>query len=556
MFDSNNDFGAGQNHFDNFVIMVVPQSVENGATVDWGTVYQTYGDEYATFVISNIKTTPTYHALNRNSPPYLSGGATGGNVGNTIGRATLTNVGTPTGTGFSQLNNQTMRAFWQIRFENTYPTGPVNIYAGIFSDTGSSITSPGSPTDLIQLTRVGTWAMDMNAPSITVGDPRVTASNRFEVNWQFSDVSGFRDVRSYCYLDGSGSMQVTDLGLGQGISINNTPLGFPGADQCLVNNISRAGVHDYRIDSGTFSTDLVFKLYAEDRACNASSAQNSLGSPTPWILTSGNNVSAAGGFENFVIPNVAPGVLSGISPTLSDDAYLATYLALAGDSDLPVNRRSRHDFYSVNYPDAQISAPSIASTPEWYDLILARLQNEGVITPSGLGTLSGNLSTAYGVAAGGTYFFRHSGNLTVNSGSRCDINAVILVSGNLTIHPDFNRNNNNGCVFVVNGNITVERGTYKSSGLPITSLALYDRLHAFFVTDGTFTTVEDSFGPAQVADGLYLRGTIVANQVDFNRNFGLAHNTTQPAEVMEYDPIYLLLFRDYLSLSTFSLREL
>jgi len=79
-------------------------------------------------------------------------------------------------------------------------------------------------------------------------------------------------------------------------------------------------------------------------------------------------------------------------------------------------------------------------------------------------------------------------------------------------------------------------GGANASGVYIGTLDIYD------------------FGSAVGGDGLYIRGTVYASELNLQRNLGIAQNGLQPAEVFDYDPAYVRIFRSIFGIRTFSLR--
>lgn len=162
-----------------------------------------------------------------------------------------------------------------------------------------------------------------------------------------------------------------------------------------------------------------------------------------------------------------------------------------------------------------------------------------------------------GIANVRQYYLVNSPEFRILSGTVCDQRAIIFVNGNLTIEPDFtNSSVENGCIFVVNGNVTIDIGILKTTaGLNSSIEASYDEIQAFIIANGTFTVLPDESLNTLKWDGLRIIGGVFANQMILQRNLNTTANDTQPAYLVVYDPRYRIFFSDDLSAETYSLRE-
>lgn len=568
--DDRNDFAANRNYIKFVRIGVLAAGGFNYYPLGYADpyMYDPVGKLRGAFDVRNLDVfggspdTPEFRSINGAGGTF-GAPATTGNLANTAGNLTLLGLNTVS-TRVTVVDNRTLRVTWTVRFEDVQANGNIRLYGSVISqnadgsyvsqDADPSLTSFFGSDANYGYSAMANWAIDMNPPAASISVPTWTGTTTFNIDWQFSDPNGFRTIRSYCYLNSSGSATIRDIGLAQNIVLGTTPLDFPTPDQCLVNSVPRRGVHNYQVQSGTLGS-ATFKLYVQDNACNSATATDGIGNPNAWIMTNGNNVSAAGGFPNSVVQDIDPLILAAISPTIGNASYLATYVAITGNDDMPPDRQSEHDTYVTDYADGQLFPPPVSGQTQWYEFMYDLVSSQAVVTNTGLASISGNFSGggAYNVPVSSTRFFRHTGNLTVQSNSTCNIKAIIFVQGNLTVNPDLNRTTGNGCMFVVNGNITIGNGTYKSAGLPVTASSLYDRVNAAFVTDGAFNTLLDWPGAGQLADALFLKGSITANTVSFKRDLGKASNYAQPAEAFEYDPFFITTFRVQLSSRKFSI---
>jgi hypothetical protein len=126
--------------------------------------------------------------------------------------------------------------------------------------------------------------------------------------------------------------------------------------------------------------------------------------------------------------------------------------------------------------------------------------------------------------------------------------AVFFVNGDLTLNKNIGdpgagaRCNYNGgrIVFVVKGNLTGVNGISVDKDVSV--------LNGYFITNGNFQ--DGTKTPAQDDEQLTINGGLVAGlnpgtTINFQRNLG-ASNAGTPAELINFDPAYLWLFRDLL----------
>jgi hypothetical protein len=96
--------------------------------------------------------------------------------------------------------------------------------------------------------------------------------------------------------------------------------------------------------------------------------------------------------------------------------------------------------------------------------------------------------------------------LAISNGFKCDAKGLIIVNGDLSIEPDFtNENQEDACIILVNGNITIER-TGNSPTAP--SATTYDTVEAFLIANGYIEIIGE--GVAEPSDmGLFVQGGLV-----------------------------------------------
>lgn len=202
----------------------------------------------------------------------------------------------------------------------------------------------------------------------------------------------------------------------------------------------------------------------------------------------------------------------------------------------------------------------------WYDYLQKKLTASGFIDqtftvtqpyPASIGT-GGTAAAPVNFSTGltdtdnnGFYVVDIQGNLDVGTYHTCDKKIIFLVRGNANFRPNLLASNNStGCIFIVGGSTTVA-----NAGAPRAASGqnvYYDILNAFFITN-SFADSADVAGSE--AEGLLIKGGLVANTVSFNRDVRVK-TLFSPAELIIFDDRYLVLFNTILDEPIdFSVRE-
>ena len=511
------------------------------------------------FQVTNLSGTPSFAMLDSNSSPYFGSSQTSGNLTNSTGTATLRDIGG--NTNVVDLGGNSYRITFEVEFDQTYATTDLDFYVSAIERKPDSTRlshrpfSTSDPYDSnLVAERFTAWAVDSQRPAVSISDPTYIDNFNYNVQWDITDNASITEVRSYCYLGAGGMANVTDNNTSVTNDWDDTVIGYPDADQC---SMTSSGVNNrsYTVNSGSINAGLNYEAYAIDNACNVTIGTNQSTPPRPWLSVVGGSAYVGGGFSNVVVPD-ANGNLSDVGVNLNGNSYISSYLSYIGNNSnaLPTDRLSRIQVHTNNY-DNQAILPTDFGYSSWSEIILDIAQKpENNLVQTGSSSMGGNLSTAYSVAAGSRIFRQHTGSLTVTSGSVCDVRAVIIVSGNLIIEPDFTRTPTNGCIFVATNNINLTVGTYKSGGVPVGNIANHDIVEAMLIADGTFTVEAEAIVPGQTVDAVYIHGSVFGGSVNFNRDLGVSQASIQPAELIEYDPFYFREFGDTLTASEFSLR--
>ncbi len=120
-----------------------------------------------------------------------------------------------------------------------------------------------------------------------------------------------------------------------------------------------------------------------------------------------------------------------------------------------------------------------------------------------------------------------------------DFSAVLFVPGDLTINKDFELGRNGGLVFVVSGNIQVDKRVENISGV--------------FIAEGDFDT---AYNGGSNLNTLHIWGAVQADTVTLTRSLGRRQNIDDPAEYIHFAPKYFWLFDNLLGRRQIDWREL
>lgn len=257
-----------------------------------------------------------------------------------------------------------------------------------------------------------------------------------------------------------------------------------------------------------------------------------------WVMTVGGDTFS----EEFVQPQPETINADLISSAIGQqvDPFLSTYSFIQSSANqLPTNN-SANNFSLNSYTDSNTLSQAGVT---WYEFLSSQLGLSSIPIPIGLdqaainNTVGENISgLSPNLISNQIRIYQSTDSVNLSKFHICDSKAIFIIDGDLTIDPDFvNSGFDNGCMFLVSGKVIV--GTGQNKGTNDTDL-FYDRLEGFFVAS-EFTTVLDG-------DGLFIKGGIVADQINFGRNIG-EHNNYAPSEIVAYDPRYMHLFQDLLT---------
>jgi hypothetical protein len=261
----------------------------------------------------------------------------------------------------------------------------------------------------------------------------------------------------------------------------------------------------------------------------------------PWMHLRGATSYSTQGFAN---RRISGGNLS-LTGSRTAQAYLSNTTVLKQSGPFTENGRvsqinSSDQSYALN--SSVLDFSSIISRSYLY---AQTLRNEYSFSTKGNTAINGNFSDSLSEAQGNLTVQTINGNLTISEGSTCNIKGIFFVNGNLTINSTLNVGaSNDGCLFFVNGNVSI--------GAPSsTAIQNFQEIHAFILASGNVNIANDSYSRAR---SVYIRGTLIANQVNNNRD-PQGFNSQRAAFNVEYDPRYKVIFSKIFANNEYSIRE-
>lgn len=303
----------------------------------------------------------------------------------------------------------------------------------------------------------------------------------------------------------------------------------------------------------------------------------------PWVMTYNGDLSAKGGVSASIPSSVSVlnenllGSNNRVVLQSPVQAFTSTYGLISGNSVLPTNKQSKLKQFTTNYLDLSLTPPKDSGVNDWYQYSLNTVQSN---LPNPIPQITGNntvvqgrtTSSFFGVTPGTKNNVVILGRLDIAENVVCDTNTIFFIkpqAGNppiaqsipnvaLRIAPNFtNSTLQNGCIFIVDGDILISSGTQSSPALNVDSptLARYDIIEAGLITNGSVISNRDVFNPLQKGDGLVISGSVISKDISWQRDINLNGNQFQPAQVFIYDPRYREIFKNEFKVVRYSLRE-
>lgn len=219
----------------------------------------------------------------------------------------------------------------------------------------------------------------------------------------------------------------------------------------------------------------------------------------PWMMTSGGDSYSYAGFTDLEMQDVTGsfGVATGY-------AYFSTFINSRNSGSWIMDGRNTRRNYILGASYGDNNRGIVGPDAEIFNYLQSLAGKNACVTTGTLPSIGGCPDGSH------VYIIDDASGTTTISGDWLNQSASA----------------DRACIIVTNGDLQIAAGTNDP-----------DQIDAFFLVDGTFSTVSDS----QV---LLINGSVIANEVDFNRE--LLDNSANPAEIVRYDPKYLDLLRDCL----------
>jgi len=456
--------------------------------------------------------------------------------------------------GFKYYGEDDLSPFWQSN-QLRYKTEQGQTYARSWTDTGK------------------TWTIDRKGPYIEAFAFGVPEENKLEVHWNVNDDRSLYAVVGNIYTTaGPLSREITLSTDNTNISLHDPNPFFPG--EAVEENIGKlSGDWAFKVEENIGSASNSGQIYIDvgentlglfgvyltvfDDAGNMSNGVITI-NIADWFATAGGVAYSAGG-TNFSTKDInieGPQSLSlpypSSNPGLSlDKADSSSELWAEGENKDPESLVK--SLVSKSYNITRYLGYKL--TERYYDYLKKEyMMNKQNVVDMGLeevfpesSTLSGSLNV---ICNNKPYcMFEYTGNLNVRGDVICDNRSLIFVGGDLTIEtPLKNTNDNqlsnkNGCIFVVKGDVTVQKGKNMSS----TSLG-YDIIHGYILADGQIIIEDESDkrllpNTDPIIDGVYTNGGLSSSYKEntgiiINRYLRVEEKFTYPVLVIDYHPKY------------------
>ena len=460
--------------------------------------------------------------------------------------------------------NTTFSPYWQsnqLRYRET-PT-PAQTYARAWVDTGSN------------------WVIDRTHPvinSFDFGSPQAI-ENRVRISWSVSDTRNIHSVVGNIYTTGGALAREITLSVvnsSHSVSLHSPNPFIPtGAD--AVNTARIEGDWSFRVapnissttNSGTLDIDVgentvgLFQFYLTvfDDAGNYTISSTPLEiNLTDWFVSAGGLAySSQGSYfstkDGTFTSGILPPYLSPLNPGLvAANADYSSELWAEGANESPssLEKSSSSRSYNITrYLGNDLNQGYYPTLERAYDKNRSNLGVELTeIVPAGntlLGTVSSRCPTDYCV-------FNYPESLTVGSATnptlnplRCDKQTLIFVKEDLVINPPLYNvsagdsiHTSNGCIFVVEGSVTINPGSNVSSD----GTFRYDKIHGYILSDGLITVVDERPKATAVIDGVYINGGLSSSydtgsvSIVVDRYLRLVERLSYPVLAVDYHPKY------------------
>lgn len=531
----------------------------------------------------------------------LNGADHQNNIGDSLTTTILSIGGVPQGT-FGEILSSTNTQFnFLVRFENgfgstlgnTNPTGVWDIYTlGVMSDSNNNLYNEP------QFTKVGEWGVDLIQPSSILTGPVFQNDGSFNITYGATDIGAGVNFVNNSIVRSNNSLQLRDNTIGQNLGFNSTFLVQNDMDLGSVNN-SNYLINPTRNYQTSYIPESGFTYFYDviDRGCNSVRSTTNVLLPSPWVMTTGGNVSIngavniSGGNSSISVPELSNFSIQGLpglnEQLISGAPFFSKYSSMSA-SGIPLAKPSQNNSEKsrsvLNYFNESVNP--ITSVTSWYDYFLNILNtNTTLITIDNTNgqeiqtgssdipnakRISGNLSSIYSKPANSQFNINVIGNLFLSNinapaneqwSLNCDTKSIILVSGDLLIAPNIRVSNNleNRCLFIVKGKIVIETGKDQTPYIQRTSSnqPYYKIIEAGLISDSTIEFKKDNrAGDQNKWPGIYVRG-LIASMGDLRmfRDLNTFANANHPSLIINFDPSLIQVFSRDLKTSYYSIRE-
>lgn len=370
--------------------------------------------------------------------------------------------------------------------------GALNVYVDNSMPSGSITVST---EDLLQ----GSIKLEFNVSDAVIGGDGGGLRSGFDANLS-NGVKGIDNLR--VQVNSGGVQNIASAGL----SVNSTT--------CNLLNSGTVNNFECEVVVGGLSGGTSYQFFANitDLAGNTREISQSFYYAGPWFETLQGDLYSRGPITNIV-------------PSLTPSKFTSTYLLFSGTSSIDAS--SSKSWLISNYNDANGEIDWYVSLSEIVE-INTGIQFEVLPSISNIELLNSQYDTV----------FRNTSDFALSSVT-CAGKKVVFVGGDLNVtgNVDVTGDVQNGCLFIVEGDLIVENS--------VTSIS------AGFIVNGN-VVIKNSYDPLTVTGFLFSSGQIKMDTTDTScngkcgRDLFVTNNLLSPSERFIYDPRYIDIMRDFL----------
>jgi hypothetical protein len=446
-------------------------------------------------------------------------------------------------------------SYWapnQLRYRTT-PT-PAQLYARAWVNPNNPATGTNA-----------TWTIDKVPPTISFTGGTPTASgNNVNISWSASDIKNLYAIVGNIYTTAGADARDITLSTSTPGVILKTPNPFtPTAENNAntgriegdwsfrvapnMNTTSNAGLISINVGANRTGT-LTIYITAFDDAGNMATAIGSY-NLNDWFVTDGGLGYSAEGTSFVAKPTTTS--WSGKLPPFPVSGWTESLTNTKADlsSEMWAERITQLDNNDFVDSYALNGHGGYSVTNNYQTLWEAFQENKATIpsldeNPMSISVITAQAHTGVYCANNREYcVLEFPGSLEIRERFRCNDKTLIFVNGTLTINPplwnlnpnDNRASNENGCVYVVRGNLIIKEGRAVSGASMV-----YDVNHGYFIVDGTVLVEHEVSKPSTaIFDGVYINGGIHAGGgVTIKRYLRLIDRLSYPVLAIDHHPKY------------------